>query len=181
MSEMSEMSDRIERLSNQYSALQGVIDETVSLFHVLRALAAQLHQQGDLTAARRGILRSLDRLGPQTVPQMARARSVSRQHIQLEVNELEADGLVELLDNRAHRRSRLVRLTPRGKASLDAMYRREAAFFATLELALPEATLHATAEVLQTLRSALETAQLRLIRSGGPQTGRAPGETVKDE
>jgi hypothetical protein len=75
----------------------------------------------------------------------------------------------------------LVRLTPKGKGSLDAMYRREAAFFATLELALPEATLHATAEVLQALRSALENAQLRLTRSGAPQTGRAPGKIAEDE
>jgi DNA-binding MarR family transcriptional regulator len=178
---MNEMSDTTEFLSNQYSTLQGVIDETVSLFHLLRALAAQLHGQGDLAAARRGILRSLDRLGPQTVPQMARARSVSRQHIQLEVNELEAEGLVELVDNRAHKRSRLARLTPKGKATLDAMYRREAAFFATLDLALPEATLHSTAEALQVLRETLMDAQLRMTRSGERQTGKAPREVTEAE
>jgi len=57
-----------------------------------------------LSAARRGVLRSLARLGPQTVPQMAGARPVSRQHIQTIVNALAADGLVETIDNPAHKR-----------------------------------------------------------------------------
>src|SRR5215813_8522065 len=68
--------------SGQYAAMQEVFDEAVSLFHLLRALAARLHGQGEMTAARRGILRGLERLGPQSVPQLARARPVSRQHIQ---------------------------------------------------------------------------------------------------
>jgi hypothetical protein len=41
-----------------------------------------------MTAGKRGVLKGLDRLGPQTVPQMARARPVSRQHIQTLVNRL---------------------------------------------------------------------------------------------
>src|SRR5262245_25632462 len=93
------------------AALDDVIDQAVGLFHLLHALAAQLHGAGELTAGRRGVLRGLDRLGPQTVPQMARARPVSRQYIQMLVNELESEGLVELVENAAHKRSRLVRLT----------------------------------------------------------------------
>src|SRR5215467_8953227 len=110
------MTVRDDDPSNNPAALDDVIDQTVGLFHLLHTLAAQLHGAGELTAGRRGILRGLDRLGPQTVPQMARARPVSRQYVQLLVNDLEAEGLVELLENAAHKRSRLVRLTARGKA-----------------------------------------------------------------
>jgi DNA-binding MarR family transcriptional regulator len=146
----------------QYVTIQDVFDQTVGLFHLLRALAAQLHGQGELTAGRRGILRGLDRLGPQTVPQMARARPVSRQHIQMEVNQLGAEGLVELIDNIAHKRSRLVRLTPKGKEYLEAMYRREAGLFAATSLPVSEEALRSTAEVLQTLRSTLWQVMLHL-------------------
>jgi DNA-binding MarR family transcriptional regulator len=159
----------------QYAAMQEVFDQTVGLFHLLRALAAQIHGQGEMTAGRRGILRGLDRLGPQTVPQMARARPVSRQHIQMEVNQLEADGLVELIENVAHRRSRLVRLTPQGKVYLEEMYRREAKWYGELSLAIPAESLRATAETLRALRTTLAQAQPRLLRGGGdavsPRTG----------
>jgi DNA-binding MarR family transcriptional regulator len=153
-----------DSLPGRFAALEAVVDQTVSLFHLLRALTEELHGQGELTAARRGVLRGLDRLGPQTVPQMARARPVSRQHIQMLVNQLEVDGLVELRANIAHKRSRLVALTPQGKAYLEALYQREAAFYATLDLAVPEEALRSTAHVLCSLRDALAQAQLRLTR-----------------
>jgi DNA-binding MarR family transcriptional regulator len=147
------------------TAYEEIIDETTGLFHLLHAVAAQLHGGGELTAGRRGILRGLDRLGPQTVPQMARARPVSRQYIQLLVNELEADGLVELYENPAHRRSRLVRLTDAGRASLAEMYRREASVYATLDLPVTQAQLREAAATLRCVREALLVAQLRLARA----------------
>lgn len=63
-----------------------------------------------------GLMRTLGTEGPCTVPQIARSRPVARQHIQRMVNELAEQGLVELIDNPAHRRSKLVRLTARGEA-----------------------------------------------------------------
>ena len=68
-----------------------------------------------------GVLSSLQAEGPQTVPQMARARPVARQRIQRIVNELAAKGLVEFTENPAHRRSKLVRLTRAGEARLAEM------------------------------------------------------------
>jgi DNA-binding MarR family transcriptional regulator len=147
-------------------AFEEVIDETTGLFHLLHAVAAQLHGGGELTAGRRGILRGLDRLGPQTVPQMARARPVSRQYIQMLVNGLEADGLVELYDNPAHRRSRLVRLTAAGSETLAAMYRREAVLYTTLDLPVTEAELRDAAVILRRVREALLAEQLRYERGG---------------
>ena len=92
----------------------------------LGALAERLHGQGLLTAGRRALLRNLKTLGPRTVPELAAMRPVSRQHIQMLVNELLRDGLVVLADNPAHRRSKHVRITAKGKAALAAMEAREA-------------------------------------------------------
>jgi DNA-binding MarR family transcriptional regulator len=175
------MNDKEAAQPGQYAAMQEVFDQTVSLFHLLRALAAQLHGQGEMTAGRRGILRGLDRLGPQTVPQMARARPVSRQHIQLEVNQLEVDGLVELIENVAHKRSRLVRLTPRGKAQLEAMERREADLYAELGPPIPEWELRATAAVLRELRETLLQAQRRLTRDGGHEVRDQAEDAAENE
>ena len=68
-----------------------------------------------------GVLRSLVQEGAQTVPQMAAARPVSRQHCQTIVNGLAEQGLVEFLDNPRHKRSKLVRLTKRGRARFESM------------------------------------------------------------
>ena len=136
-------------------ALSTVFDETILLFHRLRAAAEEVHGQGPLSGGRRGVLRSLYRLGPQTVPQMARARPVSRQHIQMLVNGLLEDGLVELAENPAHKRSHLVGLTGKGRALIEKMLAREAAVLAAVKIEIPERDLRRTAEVLRSLREFL--------------------------
>jgi DNA-binding MarR family transcriptional regulator len=68
-----------------------------------------------------GILRLLVKDGPQTVPEMARSRPVSRQHCQTIANALEAQGLVEFIDNPKHKRSKLVRATKEGRDRFQSM------------------------------------------------------------
>ena len=63
-----------------------------------------------------GFIRSLALLGPLTVPQIAQMRPTSRQRMQRLADELAAEGLVKFIDNPKHRRSKLVRLTPKGEA-----------------------------------------------------------------
>lgn len=68
-----------------------------------------------------GILRLLVKDGPQTVPDMARSRPVSRQHCQTIANALEAQGLVEFIDNPKHKKSKLVRATRKGRQRFQSM------------------------------------------------------------
>jgi DNA-binding MarR family transcriptional regulator len=68
-----------------------------------------------------GVLRSLVMDGAQTVPQIANARPVSRQHCQTIVNGLAEQGLVEFADNPRHKKSKLVRVTKKGRARFAAM------------------------------------------------------------
>src|SRR4026207_1942234 len=82
-------------------------------------------EAGGVTAAHRGVMESLFRGGPQTVPAMARARPVSRQHIQILVNRLVDLGLVAAVANPAHMRSPLFELTPAGSKRFAEMQRRE--------------------------------------------------------
>lgn len=84
------------------------------LFHKLAHGVDVLHQDSDMSAGMRAVLESVIDGGPQTVPHMAKLRSVSRQHIQGLVNALQDAGLVETIANPAHRRSNLVGATPHG-------------------------------------------------------------------
>jgi DNA-binding MarR family transcriptional regulator len=139
------------------SPFDSLINETVSLFHRLRVVADQIHHRGEMTGALRSILRGLYKLGEQTVPQMARARAVSRQHVQTLVNQLVAEGLVELTPNPAHKRSPLARLTTLGKKTVDAMNRNEAGLLSKADLRVTDKDLSQAAETLRRVRAYFES------------------------
>jgi DNA-binding MarR family transcriptional regulator len=139
------------------NALFTVLEETRALFHRLKVVVEQIHKEGQMSGGLRGVMRTLVAEGPQTVPQMARTRPTSRQHIQVLVNRLLELGLVELVDNPAHKRSRLVNLTPAGKKRIDAMNRREAALMQRLRVDISEKNLSSTARTLKNLRELFES------------------------
>lgn len=91
---------------------------------VLRAVEQDTPASG-ISVGVRAVLDLLARNGPMTVPQMGRAQSLSRQFVQRTVNDAAADGLVEMVENPAHRRSRLARLTDRGRTAIAAVTARE--------------------------------------------------------
>lgn len=136
--------------------LETLIDETRLLFHRLGAVADETHREDGISAGKRGVLFSLERLGPSTVPALARLRPVSRQHIQMLVNPLAAEGRIELTDNPAHARSKLVRLTRDGRTLVRRMRRREEAVLSRLSRRLSKERLETAIAVLRELRGLLE-------------------------
>jgi DNA-binding MarR family transcriptional regulator len=95
-------------------------------FNRLRALTDDLHGDLQITTAMRAVMEALAEAGPQTVPQIARAKGVTRQHIQLLADALVSAGLAAVKDNPAHRRSSLIALTEKGKRAFAKMQAREA-------------------------------------------------------
>jgi DNA-binding MarR family transcriptional regulator len=98
--------------------VEALADEVRLHYHALARLAGALHGALKVTAPMRAVLDYLQAQGPTPVPRIARSRGVSRQHIQTIVNDLLDEGLVELRDNPAHRRSCLVALTAVGDATI---------------------------------------------------------------
>ncbi|MFE2109649.1 MarR family winged helix-turn-helix transcriptional regulator [Kitasatospora sp. NPDC059463] len=103
-------------------AVEGLLDEVIRRLWpvhrvVLRAVERGLAGTG-MTAGQHAVLDALRRGGPRTVPQLARALDLDRQPVQRLVNDAKALGLAETTANPEHRRSSLVRLTPRGEAVL---------------------------------------------------------------
>lgn len=139
-------------------ALETVIFDTAATFFLLRARGTELGAVTPWGAGYGGLLRSLKLEGPQTVPQLARSRPVSRQHIQKLVNEMLADGTLEAIDNPAHKRSKLLRLTPKGEAAIAAISERIAEEAERLAEGISPEDLQTTVRVLQTLRERLREA-----------------------
>ena len=129
--------------------------ESIRLSFRLRAIGKRT---GHVTPGGGGIwgfLHSLAVDGPQTVPRLARARPVTRQHIQQIANEAAADGLIEFIDNPAHKRSKLLRLTPKGERVDAEMTARLKTFAGDLAEDFDAAELATTARVLNAVRAKL--------------------------
>jgi DNA-binding MarR family transcriptional regulator len=98
-----------------------------------------------------GFMRSLVLLGPLTVPQIAQMRPTSRQRMQRLAAELAAEGLVKFIDNPKHRRSKLVQLTRKGDARYRELNARFLVIASTMGVALREADIRQTTEVVRQL------------------------------
>jgi len=148
------------------SAFNVLINETALLFHRLKIVAEEVHHQGEMSGALRSLLRSLDTHGAQTVPQMARDRSVSRQHIQTLINQLAEAGYVEFVENPAHKRSPFVHLTPRGKKTVGAMGRREQKLLSKSGVGVSDKKMREAAETLRDVRAFFEGSEWqRLLKT----------------
>ncbi len=147
---------RTLRKRHAHGELRAVVDETIALFHRVRWVAEQIYGEDGRSLPRRGILRGLARYGPRTVPQLARARSVTRQHTQEVVDGLVKDGLVELVTNPNHARSRLVRTTARGLAVVEEMDEVDARVLVAIGGGLAVRDLAITARTLRAVREAFE-------------------------
>lgn len=132
-----------------------LLDEVRLLFNRAAQVVEELHHDEHLTAGPRAVLESVEQAGPVSVPEIARRRQVSRQHIQVLVNALLADELVSTQDNPAHRRSPLVALTPAGALLIRRIKRREQRYLARLDVPVEPAEFARARQTLQTLREAM--------------------------
>jgi DNA-binding MarR family transcriptional regulator len=153
--------ERRKESTKKLAALGAVIDETRSLFHGLKAVANELHADDRISAGKRGVLLSLHHLGPQTVPQMARARPVSRQHIQSLVNPLSEAGYVEFVENPVHRGSPLVRMTKSGIALTARILEREAEPLSRAVAQVSQSELETTIETLKKINAFFQSGKWR--------------------
>jgi DNA-binding MarR family transcriptional regulator len=136
------------------AAIQAVVDETIALFHWLEWVADQLYGDDAHGASRRWVLRRLQRYGPQTVPELARAKAIRRQSVQPVVDGLVAEGLVDLVANPRHVRSQLVRLTASGAQLVSRMDRIDDVTLAAVSRGISTVQLTQAASTLRALREA---------------------------
>jgi len=129
-----------------------MIVEVRRLFHVLAQASSELSQDTGVNASMRAVLETLYAAGQVTVPEIARQKQVTRQHIQQIVNQLLSAGLVEALDNPAHKRSPLIALTPAGQETFGRIAAREAELLHLLEGEFDPGAAVAAAETLQEVR-----------------------------
>jgi len=140
-----------------------------AVFHRLALTADAANRDLHVNASQRAVLETLASEGAQSVPSIARTKQVSRQHIQAIVNGLIGLGLVDAVENPAHRRSPLLRITPNGRSRFDTIRVREGGLLAALSRRLQARSVANATKSLWELHGAL----VSLDRKAGH--GRRPG------
>ena len=133
--------------------VEQLINEVRLLYQSLVQFGDAIHAGSNISMGMRAVMEYLDRNGDATVPQVARARRVSRQRIQTLVNPLLERGLVESISNPASKRSPLITLTKTGAKTILEMRRREGR---NMHLAVSDDQIIRAARTLSELRRALE-------------------------
>lgn len=138
-------------------------DRFYEVFDLIGPLYRRIHRKVEndtaaegLSAGVRAVLVMLHLGGPATVPHMGRSQALSRQFTQRMVNEAAARGLVEAVPNPAHKRSRLIRLTPDGSRLVTTVLDRERAALRPAAADLTDADFDACARVLSRLSLLLD-------------------------
>jgi len=115
------MAKRVTKRTEAGRAIEDLIIEIVATFFLLRAEGMRIGVVSSSGEGYWSVLRLLKIYGTQTVPQLARYRYVPRQSVQKLANEMLKDGVIELVNNPAHKRSKLLRLTPKGEVVFQEM------------------------------------------------------------
>jgi DNA-binding MarR family transcriptional regulator len=138
-------------VDSKAEAITELILEIAQCFFRIRAVGQKTGLITSWGGGALGFLRSLALMGPLTVPQIAQMRPTSRQRMQRLADEHAAEGLIEFIENPKHRRSKLVRLTRKGDARYRELNARFLAIASTLGVALSEAEILRTTEIVRRL------------------------------
>ena len=132
-----------------------LFNEARLLVHAVKEWAETLHFGVDITVGMRAVLELLLREASMSVPDAARARLVSRQHIQQQVDALLERELVRREPNPAHKRSPLIALTDRGRALIQNMRAEELHALSRLQAGTSDSAMRDATQVLAAWKEAL--------------------------
>ena len=159
-------------MTQEAKALFRLITQIRRAFQDLASTGDALHADLGIPASRRALLEYLHDHGAETVANIARARNVTRQHIQQVTDQAVSAGVVEFAANPAHKRSQLVRLTSTGSQVFSKIRQREGQLLEELGKEFRHDDLDAAQATLVRLRETL--AGLQDPERETPETERKP-------
>ena len=149
-------------VDSKAEAIAELLLEVAQCFFRIRAVGQKTGLITSWGGGAFGFMRSLALLGPRTVPQIAQMRPNSRQRMQRLADDLAAEGLVKFIDNPKHRRSKLVQLTRKGDARYRELNARFLVIASTMGVALSEADIRKTTEIVRQLSDDVKARSERL-------------------
>ena len=151
-------SDDLLRRTPAGDAFSTVAILILRLAGYLTTAGDELARPAGQTSARWQVLAAVE-TEPMTVAHIARALGLARQSVQRVADVLAEEGLAAYQENPAHRRAKLLRLLPKGRAVLRAIQAAQQPWADALGAQLGEAELRRVAATLERLLQALAAAE----------------------
>lgn len=142
------------------SALYPFIWKIRRVFQQLRSVSDTMLEDLEINASQRAVIEALSGEEQFSVPQIAKKLNVSRQHVQVLVNELLAKELVKAGENPSHKRSPLISISATGLALFASVEKRERDLLTALQSSFSNTDLATSLKTLETLEKLLESKQL---------------------
>ncbi len=146
-------------MKTEAKKLNAMIRDVRLCFNLLRTRADEMHKDLGVNASMRAVMESLAGGIETTVPNIARSRGVSRQHIQVIVNALTKANLVAVRDNPEDGRSFLVFLSSKGREVFGEIQKREAMELQQLSINFTGHELRTTLKTLAKLCDIMKGAE----------------------
>jgi DNA-binding MarR family transcriptional regulator len=135
-------------------AFTALLGQVIGLTRRFTTVGEALAKPAGQTLARWLVLETIQD-APATVAQIARRLHLARQGVQRLADVLVRDGLAAYEDNPAHRRAKLVRLTPQGRSALRTIQTAQVAWANALGAKIGEAELRQASILLDRVRQAV--------------------------
>jgi DNA-binding MarR family transcriptional regulator len=135
-------------------AFTALLGQVIGLTRRFTAVGEALAKPAGQTLARWLVLETIQDT-PATVAQIARSLHLARQSVQRLADLLVRDGLAAYEDNPAHRRAKLVRLTPQGRSALRTIQIAQRAWADALGAKFGEADLRHAGIILNRVSQAV--------------------------
>jgi DNA-binding MarR family transcriptional regulator len=140
-------------------AFTALLGQVIALTRRFTTAGEALAKPAGQTLARWLVLEAVQD-APATVAQIARTLHLARQSVQRLADLLVRDGLAAYQDNPAHRRAKLVRLTPPGRTALRTIQAAQRAWADALGAEIGEADLRQASVVLDRVLQAVRKPEL---------------------
>ena len=148
----------MNKRTSKGNALTTVILEIFRLNGSLIEAGNKITKPYGLTSARWQVIGAIDLAGqPMTVAQIARRMGLSRQGVQRIVNDLMKTKLVKSIPNIDHKRSPLISISDKGEKIMIKVNRAQISWVNNLSNGLSKQDIDQTLELLQTVRTRLES------------------------
>ncbi len=126
---------------NKEVVLAELLKEIRINYQLLKKGVEFVHKGSDLSVGVRGVIEILNDQGGMTVPHLAKIRHLSRQSVQVMVDQMIKSGWVVTKSNPFHKKSMIIELTDEGRKAYKNMQEQEVKHMRKLEIDVPQKKL----------------------------------------
>lgn len=142
---------------NKEVVLAELLKEIRVNYQLLKKGVEFVHKGSDLSVGVRGVIEILSDEGGMTVPHLAKIRHLSRQSVQVLVDQMIETGWVQTKPNPFHKKSMLIELTEEGKKAYRNMQEQEIKHMKKLDIDIPQKKLEDALKLMEHINQKITT------------------------